>query len=74
VSYRAHNARMLDTPDATTTAKRLRKPANLTLSNGARWYARRLKKRLGCKSESGLVETLIINEAIRLGLKKTEAA
>lgn len=65
---------MLDTVPEPAGGKNRKKPANLTLSKGARWYARRLKTPLHCKSESGVVETLILNEAVRLGLKKAEAA
>lgn len=54
------------------TRNRARKPANLTLSRSARWYAKRLRKPLRKSSESGVVEALILAESVRLGLKKPE--
>jgi len=57
----------------TTKLKRRRSATNYTLSRQARRLAKQLLKPLDKRSESALVETLILNEASRLGLLKIEA-
>ena len=53
------------------TNKTWRKATNLTLSRSARWYAGRLKKRLAQRSLSAVVELILLREAERIGLKKS---
>lgn len=55
------------------TAPKIR--SNLTLSKDSRKYAVLLQKPLQANSESEVVDIVILNEAVRLGLlKKKEAA
>lgn len=58
----------------TNKVRTRRLSTNLTLSTSVRSWATRLQKPLRQRSMSAVIELVIIQEAERLGLKKSEAA
>ena len=59
--------------ETATKPTRKRPAANFTLSKTARRMAKLLQKPLDKRSESAVVETLLLKEGLRLGLRKADA-